>query len=177
MARAANRMPNERRQHRHPVEKYFFEARCACDPIVSTPFPQSLCLTALTFIFPAALLLSKESFVCRVLGALAVTLTTTSLWYHATHHPWARACDVSTILVTAVLGLGAANVSLVQDGANAYLVAAHGTLVIIMMISYSSAFHFVNAKGDGIIVLPWHMVMHLLTTATITFIAIGLPWA
>ena len=113
---------------------------------------------------------------CLLIGALAAALTVTSLVYHATHKPWARACDILTILVTAVAGLGAAHVSIMRDGANFHLVAAHVAFVCIVVISYNPAFHFVNANGDGIISLPWHIVMHLLTATTLTLIAIGLPY-
>ena len=98
----------------------------------------------------------------------------TSLVYHFTHNPWARACDVSTILATALTGLGAADVNLVLHGMNFYLIAAHAVLAFIVMISYNPKFHFINVDGDGVIKLPWHIIMHLLTMTTLTLIAFGL---
>ena len=160
---------------RHPVVKYFLEARCACD--LSVRYKNSLCLSALTFLIPASVLLHTDGVAGKVLGGLTLNLTATSLWYHSTHAPRARACDVSTILATAAIGLGTADASLVASGIDAagvYFLAAHGILAFVIVVSYHSAFHFVNVKGDGVIRLPWHVAMHLLTAATLLLIALGI---
>ena len=154
------------------IHKYFFQARCACH--LSTRFPRALCLSSLTFILPASLFFQNGGVLGWLLGSLVTTLTMTSLAYHSTHLPWVRACDVSTILATALTGLASADASLLLHGINYKLITAHVALAFIIIISYNPRFHFRNSDGDGVISLQWHFIMHFLTTTCLTLIAFGL---
>ena len=146
-----------------------------CDPINKSNFSHVLCLSSFTFIIPTILLFYKGGLICYLLGSLVLTLMFTSLVYHATHIPLARACDVFIILVTTLTAFIITNISLIMNKMNVYFVISNIALISICIISYNSKFHFINANNDGIIKIQYHIIMHILAAFAMTLIPLGLP--
>ena len=148
------------------LSSFFLDVNCGCRE--SRRFGHCLCLTGATFAIPAALLLRQRSF---LVGTLAAALTATTITYHATHRPRVRATDVLTLWLTAVVGIVQAIVGIVTRGVNAYLVLALVTLALCQAVNLAPFTH--DQKERKLILLPWHVALHGLCTASLTLLALG----
>ena len=148
------------------VRPFFFEVHCACKE--SKRFRHVLSITGMSFSCPAVLLLRQRSI---LLGMLASALTVSTIVYHSTHDPRAHAVDVLTLWVTAVVGVVQAIVGLVTKGANACVVLALVIIALINVINLAPFTH--DAKERELILLPWHVMLHAMCTASLTLLALG----
>ena len=148
---------------------FLFCVRCACKE--SKRFKHSLVFTAFPFALPATLLLLQGTY---FLGACAVALTCTSILYHGFHWPAVRAADVLLAWLVGAAGCVQAIIAIVQNPTYPVvvpMVLSFGGVAGIFMINMMPSWFY--EQNEPYIALPWHMCVHLLTTASLTGLAIG----
>ena len=150
------------------VKGFFCTVLCACN--TSKQCKHLLVLSATTFAFPAYLLLRQGSF---FLGVSTTALLITSLIYHSIHKGWIRAADVLLVHVVAISGttqavIAFANASLWSERLP-FLLAVFGVFGTICINTCS----FFYTPDGRLIALQWHVVLHLLTTASLVGVAVG----
>lgn len=145
----------------------FFKCRCACEQ--SPRFSHCLCLSALTFLVPSALLLHQRN---ASLGGSALLLFFTSVSYHWTHSPTLRALDVGMVWLTGSLGLLQCAAEFLYYGANTWFMLSLLGIVFVVMIDCVPAC-YARMNGLDVIALQWHVALHLLCAASLLFFAAG----
>jgi hypothetical protein len=146
------------------VYDFFFTVTCACNH--SKRFKRCLSLSGTTFALPAVLFSYQGS---RLMAALTASLTATTIAYHATHNPRIRALDIVALWATILVGTAQALHSVAMNGPNAYLGLGLLCIVPINAINVSSFAH----DEPGLISLPWHLMLHMLCTVSLSLLAIG----
>ncbi|KAL1521759.1 hypothetical protein AB1Y20_021413 [Prymnesium parvum] len=146
---------------------FFCKCQCACN--YSARFSNCLCVSACTFMLPSAILLQQGNL---PMGGCAFLLFLTSIAYHWTHNAKFRALDVLMVWLSGSLGMLQCIADIVFDGPNVWLWLALLGIALVAMID-SLPFFYTTINNLDIIALQWHVVLHLLCTASLLCLAFG----
>mmetsp|Transcript_66271 Transcript_66271/g.110099 ORF Transcript_66271/g.110099 Transcript_66271/m.110099 type:complete len:214 (+) Transcript_66271:135-776(+) len=157
---------------------FFLVVTCACHSNISNPeFPikRVLTLSAATFAVPAYMLLVQGEV---LVGVCISILTVTSIVYHLVHSPWSRAADVTMVHVSFLIGSIRSMIALAQNGWNFFVFTSLVGAITAGFIGASSScnvpFPHVRHTNLTQIQLPWHVVLHFVTSGSLACQAAGL---
>ena len=150
------------------VYDFFCTVRCACNE--SKRFKHLLVLSSLPFALPAYLLLRQGSY---FLGTCTSALLITSIAYHSIHHGGIRAADVLLVYLIAIGGTAQAAVAIARTPAWSDRLPFILAMCGVFCIGYINSSSLFYTPDGRLIALQWHVVIHLLTTASLVGFAVG----
>ena len=148
------------------LHAFLTHVRCPCKN--SKRFRNILALSAQTFLIPATFFYQNQ---CYRMALMTFTLALTSLIYHTTHNPIARAVDVATIWSFAVI-VTCHVIILLIERPRWFLVLSLALLIVVNVINCAPIFR--ERRDPSTLSLMAHFTMHQVTTLLLVFLAIGL---